>query len=359
MEPSVAFSYKWEPESIRLVDRLALLLTQRGINCLRDKKDLRYRESIAEFVRRIGQGRAVIAVISDSYLKSYYCMSELVEAYKFKDSESRVFPIILPDAHIYDTKAMSYSDYWIDARNHMEARYKLLDEPRKALWVTRMDSIDTIRKCIDGILAVLSDRKSLTAQEHELSQFSVLLDSIEQALGRREIDKGKIELNTFASICKNNSLLSRAQLDFVKQDDTGYEHCAPLNEEFRLRIKSQLTGYLTLILRGSSGKLRLAIPNKYCNVSHIIANRDYYFPGDLLPLPLLPGSIKAFKFGASGTESAFAIVSSRPLIDEKSSDLDHRDTLFGRLDEPLLRRLIEAAETMPNTCATWVAIDVN
>ncbi|MEO5998942.1 MAG: hypothetical protein ABIN89_19385 [Chitinophagaceae bacterium] len=46
-------------------------------------------------MKRIGTGKAVVVVIGDRYLKSPYCMFELLEIYRNRDFIDRIFPIVL------------------------------------------------------------------------------------------------------------------------------------------------------------------------------------------------------------------------------------------------------------------------
>src|SRR4029453_8619851 len=106
-------SYAWEPESSAVVDRLQDALTQQGIRLIRDHEEERYKDSIRDFMRRIGRGKAVIIVISDKYLKSENCMFELVEVAKAESLRERVFPLVLSSANIYKaTGRIGYVQHW-------------------------------------------------------------------------------------------------------------------------------------------------------------------------------------------------------------------------------------------------------
>ena len=74
--PEVLASYAWNPESCAIVDKLQQSLEEQGIRLLRDRKEVRYKDTIRDFMRRIGKGKAVVVVISEKYLKSENCMFE-------------------------------------------------------------------------------------------------------------------------------------------------------------------------------------------------------------------------------------------------------------------------------------------
>src|SRR5512139_972145 len=93
----VFLSYAWGDASEEFANRLDQAFQQKGISIIRDKRDLGYKGMIKEFMERIGQGKCVIAVISDKYLKSPNCMFELLHVVENGNFYDRIFPIILGD----------------------------------------------------------------------------------------------------------------------------------------------------------------------------------------------------------------------------------------------------------------------
>ena len=76
---------------------------------------------ISTFMQRIGRGKLVIVVISDKYLKSSYCMYELLEVYNQGGFYERIFPIVLPDAKLYDLPdRLRYIKHWRDQKKEIE-----------------------------------------------------------------------------------------------------------------------------------------------------------------------------------------------------------------------------------------------
>jgi len=94
--PEAFVSYAWTPESNSFVDRLQQSLEQHGIHLRRDREEVRYKESIRDFMRRIGQGKCVVVVISDKYLKSENCMFEMIEIARSRDCANASFPSCSP-----------------------------------------------------------------------------------------------------------------------------------------------------------------------------------------------------------------------------------------------------------------------
>ena len=96
-------SYAWNDESKAMVDRLCEEANRRGKTVLRDLTGLGLGESISKFMQRLGSGDRVFVILSDKYLKSPYCMYELLEVWrnsKMADEEfrRRIRVFRLPDA---------------------------------------------------------------------------------------------------------------------------------------------------------------------------------------------------------------------------------------------------------------------
>ena len=120
-------SYAWNPESCAVVERLQKALSSQSIQLIRDREEVRYKDSIRDFMRRIGRGKCVIVIISEKYLKSENCMFEMLEILKAESFRERIFPIVLSDANIYKaTGRIKYVKHW-------EEEIRALDEGLKTV----------------------------------------------------------------------------------------------------------------------------------------------------------------------------------------------------------------------------------
>ncbi len=129
-------SYAWNddtkgsPEREAIVDQLCADAEKRGISIIRDKTAMRYGDRISKFMKRIGRGDRIFIVLSDKYLKSAFCMSELLDIWRnckedadtFVD-KTRVFE--LPCAKISTPlDRAQYAIYWRKKFAEMEAIVK-------------------------------------------------------------------------------------------------------------------------------------------------------------------------------------------------------------------------------------------
>jgi hypothetical protein len=181
--PEVFVSYAWTTESNAVVDRLQEALQGHGIRLLRDREEVRYKDSIREFMRRIGQGKAVVVVISEKYLKSENCMFEMVEVAKAQSLRERVFPIVLADANIYKaTGRAAYVRYWENEITQLDQALKPIRADNLSNLHEDLDLYSEIRRLFDGIAHTLRDMNALTPDQHEGSGFEELISRIRTQL---------------------------------------------------------------------------------------------------------------------------------------------------------------------------------
>jgi FMN phosphatase YigB (HAD superfamily) len=184
-EKAVYISYAPGPESESLVASLEQAMTARGLPSLRDRKDLNYKSSLESFTQLLAQGRCIILVISDAYLRSEDCMAELVLADQNRDLRQRIFPILLPDARI--EKAINRLNYI----QHWDAQIETLNQAMKQVTTMTnlsgiaadLDRYARIRANFDHIVELLNDMNALTPEAHAGDNFSTLIDAIQNALG--------------------------------------------------------------------------------------------------------------------------------------------------------------------------------
>jgi len=182
--PEVFVSYAWNDESKAIVDRLQQALGEQNIRLRRDREEVRYRDSIRDFMRRIGQGKCVVVVISEKYLKSENCMFELVEVAKAQGLRERIFPIVLSDANIYKPVGrVRYVHYWEEQIQELEEALKTVRGDNLTKLQEELNLYAEIRRLFDGIADTLRDMNALTPGQHEGSGFDELIRRIRGQLG--------------------------------------------------------------------------------------------------------------------------------------------------------------------------------
>lgn len=196
-EQRVFISYAWGEETSEreaIVNQIDQSLQKRGLKIVRDKRDLGYKGSIRKFMERIGEGDAIIVIISDKYLRSKNCMYELVEIAKNRQFSDRIFPIILSDAKIYDAAdRVDYIAYWDNEKEKLNKKYGTLkDKSNTEGILEQLSDYDRFGDEIDGLTRILKDMNTLTPDMHRDSDFSELFASIEKRMKEPAADPGPV-----------------------------------------------------------------------------------------------------------------------------------------------------------------------
>lgn len=179
----VFVSYAWTDESTQLVDKLQDALACHDIALLRDKDEIKYKDSIRDFMKRIGRGKCIVVVLSKKYLESKNCMFELNEIAERGDIRDRVFPIVLPDAAIYNAVSrVKYVKYWEEKKAELDAAMKGVSGENLEGIRDELDLYAHIRSTIARITDILGDMNALSLNEHQGSQFSTLIQSLQERL---------------------------------------------------------------------------------------------------------------------------------------------------------------------------------
>lgn len=205
-DSQVFISYAWGGESEEVANEIESILIQNGIALVRDKTDLGFKGLIREFMQRIGQGNAVVLIISDKYLKSKNCMFELLEVRKNGNFIERILPVVLSDANIYDSLGMLYYiKYWEQKIAELNEAAKGLTSLADARSIhADIDLYTDIRGSFDDMAELLSNMNVLTLAIMRSRQYSPLLD----ALGKKkEQPSDAPEVKTKASAAKEGKVL--------------------------------------------------------------------------------------------------------------------------------------------------------
>jgi internalin A len=120
-------SYAWNDESKAIVDRLCAEAEQHGIKILRDISGMGLGESITRFMRQLGAGDRVFVILSEKYLKSEFCMFELLEVWRnckmdVEAFRGRIRVYRLPDAQMVTV------DQRLRCASHWDKQFTELDK---------------------------------------------------------------------------------------------------------------------------------------------------------------------------------------------------------------------------------------
>ena len=175
----VFLSYAWGGESEAIADELDRALCEKGVAIVRDKRDLGFRGSIKGFMERMGEGKCVILIISEKYLKSENCLFELLQIAQHGDFADRVFPIVLQDAGIYQPLGrIRYIEYWEEQIRELDSEIKKVSAANLDGIREDIDLYTEIRSRLPQLSNILRDMNARTPELHRDSDFSELRQAV-------------------------------------------------------------------------------------------------------------------------------------------------------------------------------------
>jgi internalin A len=194
----VFISYAWGDETpegkIRgeAIEHLFAALVQDGFHPVRDKDRIQAGELISAFIRQLTRADHVVAIISDKYLRSPYCMYEIYMLWQrcqgdAKELAARVVPVVLPDVRIKNLRErLPYLQYWADEAEALEA---LVRNPKISPSQESWEEVRLVRQFaqhVDEILVFLQD--VLVSRNLE-THFENGFEAVRVALRRRVTDQ--------------------------------------------------------------------------------------------------------------------------------------------------------------------------
>ncbi|PYQ65591.1 MAG: hypothetical protein DMF53_05195 [Acidobacteria bacterium] len=129
----VYISYAWGDDSeegkrrAQVVDGLYAALPKDGFRPVRDRDEIRPGDLISAFIRQLTRADLVVAVISEKYLRSWYCMYEIYKIWQKCQGDAdvmvqRVVPIVLPEVRIGNVRErLLYLEHWAGEAESLEA----------------------------------------------------------------------------------------------------------------------------------------------------------------------------------------------------------------------------------------------
>ena len=170
-EPEIFISYAWGDDTEegrlreKIVDDLCRAIARPDVKIIRDKYAQGAGDRISPFMQRLSRGDLIIAVISDKYLRSPYCMFELFHIFRHCGDDpnrflDKVIPLILEDASISGVRErLKYVRHWKTEKEVLQAEIEDLgpgyvDEESYAQFKLIQDFAEKVGK----ILTFLNDK---------------------------------------------------------------------------------------------------------------------------------------------------------------------------------------------------------
>ncbi|WP_238404190.1 toll/interleukin-1 receptor domain-containing protein [Paenibacillus paridis] len=213
----IFLSYNWNDEKI--ADEVDNTFRYIGVELTRDKRDIKYKDSFKEFMKKVRKSDYVIMIISDDYLKSVNCMFEVLEFIKDEDHKARILPIVLENkVNIFKPQgALHYIEYW-------ENEYKILEESMKKVDISNLNTltlelrkIKEITSSISEFTSNLADMNCSNIERLRMTSFKDILQII------NHLDQYPVTTQYFLKDLKRATYFEISHRPDIPDKETKYE----------------------------------------------------------------------------------------------------------------------------------------
>lgn len=175
----IFLSYSWN--DFEVANQLDNYFMQLGIKLIRDIRDVEYRQNLKEFIKSIRSCDFVIMLISDSYLRSFNCMTEVIEAIKEVSYSQKIIHVILGNLDINSPKSrINYTNFWKESSDQFEESLKILNESTKLPHIEDLRKYRKIEFEIGSFLQEVSNFKYLTFKQLKEQNFIPILEIVDK-----------------------------------------------------------------------------------------------------------------------------------------------------------------------------------
>jgi len=149
-----------------------------------DEEQVKFKDSYEKYYEKIGNSKFVIMLITDNFLQDKNCMSIAYQLSKYKDFNNRVFPIVFPDAKIYDAvESIDYLQFWENKKFSLEEKIRTLTsfEHLNAI-MQDINTMSNIRMIISQFINDISNMFSVSIDNIKQKNYNDLITVINQKM---------------------------------------------------------------------------------------------------------------------------------------------------------------------------------
>lgn len=169
--PKIFLSYSHS--DIKKAEKIESDLNDYNIEIIRDERSLQYTEDIPSYMNRIRSSDYAIILVSDAFLKSVNCMSEIYRFFKDDNHKERIFPVILDDylesgkehkgAKIYKEEDVTkYIRYWQGKENKARQNMEGIDYANLCHLSQELSLIQNVTKTVNDFIFLLMHMKHVS-----------------------------------------------------------------------------------------------------------------------------------------------------------------------------------------------------
>lgn len=146
-----------------------------------DNHDLRYKDKLSTFMESIRASDFSILIISDKYLKSENCMTEVVHLIRDRDFHRKVLPIRDSDLKIFNPlERLEYINFWDSQVKDREELLRGFKQTNTIEELKKLKNIKYIQQNIGDFLVEIADMLTSTIEEQEEKMYKDILEYIKK-----------------------------------------------------------------------------------------------------------------------------------------------------------------------------------
>jgi internalin A len=165
-QPVVYFSYAWGGKDRPELKDFAVQLhrsLEPDYHVRRDEEATRHGDRLSDFMREIGRGARVLVLLSDHYLRSPYCMQELLHLYHHHLADDQhmrrhILPLVVDrDFRCGAEQRIGYVRYWKDEVARLKRLIEGLEPSECMSVILEIETIKGFVNMTDRMLAFMND----------------------------------------------------------------------------------------------------------------------------------------------------------------------------------------------------------
>jgi len=160
----IFLSYSWNDK--KLADKIFYDLSLAELTIVKDDHSIKYTDKISEFMKRIRESDFALILVSDSYLKSVNCMTEVMELSKDEGIWKKILPVVSTDTKFYDPiDRIRYIKYWENKSAKVEEALNEVQAINATSSLNELKKLQQITQNIDSFLVNLKDHLSVSDKD--------------------------------------------------------------------------------------------------------------------------------------------------------------------------------------------------
>jgi tetratricopeptide (TPR) repeat protein len=173
--PNIFLSYSWQnKEEASIIEND---FNRIGIPLIKDTLNLKFKDSISEYIKSIRNADFALILVSKEYLQSVNCMYEALEILKEQNHKEKILPILVNDPKIFTASdRIKFIKYWNEKKDELSKELEGLDVTSSIESYNDLKLLETIYSSIDSFLKSIGDLKTATLDELKNENYKPIID---------------------------------------------------------------------------------------------------------------------------------------------------------------------------------------